>query len=66
MKFFNGEFVIDKKYATELDKKVNVFKAITGTKKALFPTIITTYGTRKNKYYFGRIKKEVLMEDLFT
>ena len=66
MKFFSSEFVIDKKYAAELDTKVNVFRAETGTKKTLFPTMITTYGTRKNEYYLGRIQAEVLMEDLFT
>lgn len=65
MKFSSGEFVIDKKYATELDTKVNVFRAETGTKKTIFPTMITTYGTRKNEHYLGRIQAEVLMEDLF-
>ncbi len=66
MKFYNGEFVIYKNYATELDAKVNVFRVETGTKKTLFPTMITTYGTRKNEYYLGRIQAEVQMEDLFT
>lgn len=66
MKFSGSEFVIDKKYAAELDMKVNVFRAETGTKNTLFPTMITTYGTKKNEYYLGRIQAEVLMEDLFT
>ncbi len=66
MKFSSAEFVIEKKYATELDTKVNVFRAETGTKKTLFPTMITTYGTRKNEHYLGRILAEVHMEDLFT
>jgi hypothetical protein len=66
MKFSSGEFVIDKKYATDLDIKVNVFRVETGTKKTIFPTMITTYGTRKNEHYLGRIQAEVLMEDLFT
>jgi AAA+ ATPase superfamily predicted ATPase len=66
IKFSGNEFVIDKKYAAELDMKVNVFRAETGITKTLFPTMITTYGTRKNEYYLGRIQSEVLMEDLFT
>ena len=66
MKFSGNEFVIDKKYAAELDTKVNVFRAETGTRKTLFPTMITTYGTRKNEYYLGRIQAEVLMGDLFA
>ena len=66
MKFAGGEFVIDKKYAAELDNKVNVFRHETGTKKTLFPTMITTYGTRKNEHYLSRIQAEIVMEDLFS
>jgi predicted AAA+ superfamily ATPase len=66
MKFSGDEFVIDKKYAAELNTKVNVFRSETGTKKNLFPTMITTYGTRKNEHYLGRIQAEIVMEDLFT
>lgn len=65
IKFSSDEFTINKNYAAELDTKVNVFRAETATKKTLFPTMITTYGTRKNEYYLGRIQAEVLMEDLF-
>jgi len=66
MKFAGEEFVIDKKYAGELDSKVKVFKEQTLTKKTIFPTMITTYGTRQNIYYTGRILGEVVMEDLFV
>ena len=65
MKFVCDEFVIDKKYAGELDNKVNVFRQKTGTRKTLFPIMITTYGVRKNDYYIGRILGEVVMENLF-
>jgi uncharacterized protein len=65
MKFSGDEFVIDKKYAAELDRKVNIFRNETATKKTLFPTMITTYGARRNEYYLGRIQAELIMEDLF-
>ena len=65
MKFSSDEFVIDKKYAAELDRKVNVFRNETATKKTLFPTMITTYGARRNEYYLGHIQAELVMEDLF-
>jgi len=65
MKFSSSEFLMDKKYAGELDTKVNVFRAETGTKKTIFPTMVTTFGTRKNEYYLGHIQAEVIMEDLF-
>ncbi len=66
VKFANSEFVIDKKYANELDTKVRVFREQTGTRKAIFPTMITTYGTRKNDHYTGRVQSEILMADLFS
>jgi AAA+ ATPase superfamily predicted ATPase len=65
IKFTNSEFVIDKKYAGEIDIKLNVFRTRTKTRKALFPTMITTFGTKKNEYYLGRIQNEVVMKDLF-
>ena len=65
MKFAGDEFVIDKKYADELDEKIKIFKQQTGTKKTIFLTMITTYGVQKNNYYTGRVLREVKMEDLF-
>lgn len=65
MKFSGGEFTIDKKYAGELDNKIKVFQSQTNTKKTIFPTMITTYGTKQNIYYTGRIVSEVTMDDLF-
>ncbi len=65
MKWSAGEFTIEKKYAAELDSKVQVFKEQTKTRKTVFLTMISTYGTKQNIYYFGRIVSEVTMEDLF-
>jgi predicted AAA+ superfamily ATPase len=65
MKFAGDEFVIDKKYASELDNKINIFRRETGTRKTLFLTMITTYGVKRNDYYTGRVLAEVVMEDLF-
>ena len=65
MKFSGQPFVIDKKYAAELDSKVKVFREQTKTKKTIFTTMITTYGTRQNTYYTGRIASEVTMAYLF-
>ncbi len=66
MKFAKDEYVIDKKYADELDNKINVFRKETSTRKTLFLTMVTTYGTSKNEYYIGRVLGEVLMKDLFV
>ncbi|MCR6719130.1 MAG: AAA family ATPase [Chitinophagaceae bacterium] len=66
IKFCIQEFIIDKKYAAELDNKVNLFRTETGTRKTIFPTMVTTYGCRKNEHYLGRIQAEIVMDDLFT
>ena len=66
MKFANSEFTIDKKYAGELDGKVNVFKNETKTKKTIFPTMVTTYGVKANEHSLGRVQAEIVMGDLFT
>lgn len=65
MKFSKDEFVIDKSYADELDNKIMVFQQETKTKSTIFPTMITTYGVKKNSYYPGRVQNEVTMDDLF-
>lgn len=66
MKFTTEPFAIDKKYAVELDDKLTVFRKESGTKKTLLLTLVTTYGTRKNEHYLGRVQTELVMEDLFV
>lgn len=66
IKFSTGEFVIDKKYAAELDQKVKVFTEKAQPRKTIFPTMITTYGVKQNDYYTGRVQAEIKMEQLFT
>jgi len=65
MKFSNEEYAINKSYAAELQNKLNIFKAETKTKKTLFLTMITTYGTKDNIYKTGLVQNEVTMDDLF-
>lgn len=65
MKFANGEFTIDKKYAAELENKIAVFRSETKTRRVIFPTLITTYGVKKNDYHRDIVQGEVVMEDLF-
>jgi hypothetical protein len=65
IKFSGSPFIIDKKYAYDLDNKINIFRNETKTRHNLFLTMITTYGTKKNEYYPGRVQAEVIMEDLF-
>ena len=64
MKFYTGEFTIDKAYAAELERKLRVFGEQSKTRKALFLTFITTYGVKKNEYA-DRLVHNHLTMDLF-
>jgi AAA+ ATPase superfamily predicted ATPase len=65
MKFYKDEYTIDKDYADDIDRKMEILKKETKTKKTVFPTMITTYGVKKNIHYTSRIQNEVVMDDLF-
>lgn len=66
MKFSVDEFIIDKKYNTELRNKIAAFKSETHTKKTIFLTMITTFGLKANTYSLNvpnDLKMDVLFED---
>ena len=50
LKFSDYPFVIDKKYAAELEQKIQVFKQRTKTRKAVFLTLVTASGLEQNSY----------------
>lgn len=66
MKFSNGEFVIDKRYAEELRYKRDAFRRVTGTRKSLFLTMVTTHGVRSNPYSKELVDKSLTMDALFA
>ncbi|MCE7926761.1 MAG: ATPase [Haliscomenobacteraceae bacterium CHB4] len=65
-KFSLGKFAIDKSGAEQLRNKINVFKTVSKTKKAVFLTMITTHGLEKNQYAAALVQNEVTLEDLFA
>lgn len=65
-KFSLDTFSIDKAYSEKLRSKIAIFKQITKTRKAVFLTMITTYGVEKNKYANLLVQNEVTMDDLFA
>ncbi len=64
-KFSLDNFTIDKSYSENLRSKMAIFKSATNTKKAVYLTMITSYGIDKNKYANQLVQNEVTMEDLF-
>jgi uncharacterized protein len=65
MKFSTSTFNLDKKYANELREKVGLFKTVTATRKAVFLTMITTYGLTKNMQEGSLVQNELTMDVLF-
>lgn len=66
MKFSESEFTIDKRYAAELRNKRNLFRDITGTRKALLLTLVTTYGVRENAHKREIVDVSLDMDALFA
>ena len=65
MKFSINPFTIEKKYADELRNKIGIFKAETKTRKAVFMTLITTYGIAQNSNSLGLVQNDITMGALF-
>lgn len=58
-------FAIDKSYAQELLRKMEVFRKQTKTKKQLFLCMITTMGLKSTMYSEEIITNQATLEDLF-
>lgn len=64
MKYSNVEYTLTKTEDSRIRTRINDLILSSGTKSAVFPTIITTYGLTENSYS-GNIQSVVTMEDLF-
>ena len=64
MKFSIDAYSIDNDYANRLNTRKETFRIVTGTKKSLHTTMITTNGIKQNKYS-GVVQREVTLNDLF-
>lgn len=64
VKFTTDEYIITQEYAERLNSRKETFRKITGTRKSLHTTMITTYGLKHNKH-IANVQREVTMVDLF-
>lgn len=64
-KFSIHPFTITKSYADNLRNKIGRFQSETQTRKAVFLTMITTYGIEQNSYAAALVQHQVTMDDLF-
>jgi len=65
IKFSLGKYKLTKKYAEEIQNKINSFISSGDSKnKAVFPTIITTYGLEKS-IHSGIFINQIILDNLF-
>lgn len=64
MKYSQGEYSITKKYAQDLEKKIDVFINATKTRKTPVLTFVTNAGLRENQYS-GVAQKSLTVGQLF-
>ena len=64
MKFSEGVFHITADYDRQLRERMGLFQYVTGCKKTIVHTFITTYGVASGKYK-GIVHSEVKIDDLF-
>lgn len=65
-KYYNEPFELSKQYSELLNKRKELFKQYTKTKKNLFTTLITNQPINKNDYYYATLDKVVTLDELFA
>lgn len=66
MKYYGDTFTITKDYAELLRRKKQRFIEHNGLRKAVFLTLLTTYGATENSYYHELVTNQIHLDDLFT
>lgn len=64
MKYYDGLYTMNKADYLSVQNKINDFKLATGTRYALHPTLITSFGAKKNSYS-ENMQDLICAEDLF-
>ena len=64
-KYSINPYTITKSYADKLRNKVGTFKSETRTRKAVFLTMITTFGLERNQHSTSLVQNEITMDALF-
>ncbi len=65
IKYSDNLFEITKKYRKDLERKKRVFQQVTKTRKALFITLITPFGIKKNSHSTALVDSQVTLDSLF-
>ena len=65
IKFTNDEYAMSEEESRKLRRRIEIFRAATGTKKGLMPTLISAYGMKRNANS-AIIQSVVTLDDLFA
>ena len=65
-KYYNGKFVIDKKYKENLQQKINIFNKETGYKHNIRLIMITSNGVEKNEHYGDVVNIDFELSDILS
>ena len=65
MKYSLSEYAIDAEYEQKLINKKSAFIDATNTRKAVYLTMVTTFGIKANAHS-GIVQNEVKLDDLFA
>ena len=65
MKFVEDDYVIDARYARDLERKRRVYRRITSTRKTVLVTLVTTFGLKSNEHARRLGVDVVTMDALF-
>ena len=64
MQFSVNDYIIDKDYHEKIRNKIESFRRMTKTRKAIQVVFVTTYGVRQNTYS-SIVQGQVTLDDLF-
>ncbi len=65
-KYYNGQFVIDKKYKENLQQKINIFNEQTKYKYNIRLIMITSNGVKKNEHYGDVVNVSLELSDILN
>lgn len=65
MKFYNNIYTLKKHDVEVINKKKRIFLEDTGSRKAIFVTLITSYGAKETDHYLECVDNQLTLDNLF-
>lgn len=65
IKFYHSNYIMTERDAKDLERKKKLFIEKTGTRKAVFITLITPFGATVNQHYLRCVDNQMTLEELF-